>query len=221
MVDMRRLRGRGVSLADHKRYAKVGTDLNTKLMSKMLRREDIVGAARMLGVNVRGDEVEIYADMELACIMDFALHDVKDGVGRSKVQAYLEDVGPATDLEREILDTYVRSKTSLFRVEECDPRRRTVRLSDQLRRGGEDVTVHDGDLSEEPDEGMSVFARICRGPKFCTTSGISFTFAEGSAPMLIRRYRAMRAKPNKRGPASRFVLFFRMNRKCGLQLLSP
>ena len=199
----------------------MGTDLNTKLMFKMLKREDIVGAAGILGVRVGGSEVEVYADAELACIMDVALHDVKDGSGRSKVQAYLEDVGADTDLEREMLEAHIRARTSLFRVEERDPRRRTVRLSDQLRGGGGgDVTIHDGDLTVAPEEGDSVFARICRRPRFCTTSGISLGFAEDVAPMLIRRYRAMRAKPNKRGPASRFALFFRLNRKYGLDLQS-
>ena len=206
-----------MSFAEYKRDSKVGTNLNTKLMTKMLKREDIVGAAGILGVNVRGSELEIYADAELACIMDVALHDVKDGGGRSKVQAYLEDVGADTDLEREMLEAHIRAKTSLFRIEECDPRRRTVRLSDQLRGGGGDVIIHDGDLAVEPEEGDSVFARICRRPRFCTTSGISLGFAEDVAPILIRRYRAMRAKPNKRGPASRFALFFRMNRRHGLQ----
>ena len=207
-----------MSLAGFKRDAKAGTNLNTKLMYATIKREDIVGAAGMLGIKVRGDEVEIYADMELTCIIDVALHDVKDGRGRSRVQAYLEDVGPATDLEREMLEARIHAKTSLFRIEEYDPRRRTVKLSDQLRGGGGDVTIYDGDLRVVPEEGDSVFARICRGPKMCSTSGTSFSFAEEAAPMLIRRYRAMRAKPNKRGPVSRFALFFRMNRKCGLEL---
>ncbi len=195
----------------------MGTDLNTKLMSKMLKREDIVGAAEMLGMTVKGNEVEVYSDMEMGCIMDVALHDIKDGGGRSKVRAYLEDIGPATDLEREMLEARIRAKTSLFRIEGHDPRRQTVELSDQLRGGGGDITMYDGYLDVAPEEGNSVFARICRGPRTCTTSGISFGFAEEAAPMLIRRYRAMRARPNKRGPASRFALFFRMNRRCGLE----
>ena len=212
---MRRLPSGGVSFSDYRRYREEGLDLNTKLMRSMIEAEDIDRAAGMLGIKRAGGNLEFDSRMEADCTIDFILCDVKDGRGRSKVQAYLEDVGPATDFEREMLEMRIRAKTSLFRVGECRPHRRTVELSDQLHGSG-DVTIYDKGLSASLEAGNSIFTRIYSGAGLCMTSGFLFGFAGEIAPMLIRRYSAMRAKPNRRGPASRFALFFRLNRKYGL-----
>ena len=206
-----------MSFADYRRYRGEGLGLNTKLMDSMIESEDIDRAAGMLGIKRKGGKLVFHAKAEMDAVIDFTLHDVKDGRGRNKVQAYLEGVGPATDLERELLEMRIGAKSSLFRVEECKAQRRTVRLSDQLHGSG-DVTIYDKGLSATLVKGSSIFTRIYRGQGLCMTSGVTFGFAEGGAPMLIRRYRAMRAKPSKRGPASRFALFFRMNRTCGIPI---
>ncbi len=176
---MRRLLRAGVSFSDYRRYREEGLDLNTKLMRSMIEAEDIDRAAGMLGIKRAGSSLEFHSRMETDCVIDFILHDVKDGRGRSKVQAYLEDAGPATDFEREMLEMRIRAKTSLFRVVECRPRSRTAKLSDQLHGSG-DVTIYDKGLSATLDAGNSMFTRIYRGQGLCMTSGITFSLPRRS-----------------------------------------
>ena len=214
--------GRSLSFADYKRYREAGMDLNGKIMKRMLGPEDVGRAARMLGMGRDGKKLSSHPQTETDSLLDFALHDPRDGSGRTRVQAYIEDVGPATDLERKMLDMRARSRTSLFRAEARDPRACTVELSDQLRGGGADggnVTIYDGGLSSTLAVGNYIFVRIYSGGGLCMTSGITFPFSAGIAPTLIKRYERMRARPNRRGPAARFALFFRMNRRYGQPVL--
>ena len=206
-----------MSFADYERCRKAGLKLNDKLMDTMISRKDVDRAAGMLGIEIKGKDMEIHSDMDLYAMVDFILCDLRDK-GRSKVQAYLEDVGPDTDLERELLDMRIGSTTSLFEVKACSPRRRTVDLSDQLRGSGRDIVIYDRGLSATLAAGDSLFCRLYSGAGIHMTSGIVFRFPGEIAPELIHRYRSMRAKPNRRGPASRFALFFRMNRRYGVDV---
>ena len=203
-----------MSFADYKRYRNAEQDLANKLAGKVLGGDRVLRAARILGIR-DGKDIMVRSEEEAESMMDLALHDLRDGRGRNAVQAYLEDVGAATDLEREMLEMRARSRTSLFRAESCDPRGMTVELSDRLR-GGRRITIYDGGLSATLRAGMHTFNRIYSGGGLCMTSGITFAFLGEAAPSLIRRYRAMRARPGRRSPAARFALFFRMNRECGL-----
>lgn len=207
--------GGALSFADYKRYREAEQGLANKLAGKALGRGGIERAARLLGIKDKKG-VTVHSKEEVESIMDFALHDLRDGRGRNAAQAYLEDVGAATDLEREMLEMRASARTSLFRAESCDPRGMTVELSDRLRAGGRCITIYDGGLSATLRVGMHTFNRIYSGGGLCMTSGITFAFPGEAVPALIRRYRRMRARPGRRGPAARFALFFRMNRECGL-----
>lgn len=205
-----------MSFAEYRRCRTAGFALNSKLVDKMVGRKDIRRAAGMLGAKFDRKGIELHSDMEVDALMDFILCDLRDGRGRSKVQAYLEDVGPATDFERELLDMRIHSRSSLFRAKACNPRRRTVDLSDQLHGGRRDIVIHDRGLSASLTVDNSIFCRIYSRAGLHMTSGIGFNFPGEIAPGLIRMYKAMRAESNHRGPASRFALFFRLNRMHGL-----
>lgn len=211
--------GGALSFADYKRYREASADLDKKMIDRMLRPEDVGRAARMLGMGRDGKDLLSHPQTEVESLMDFAMHDPRDGSGRTKVQAYIEDIGPDTGLEREMLEMRARSRTSLFRAEARDPSACTVELSDQLRGDVKNITIYDGGLSATLAVGNYIFVRIYSGGGLCMTSGITFPFSAGIAPTLIKGYSRMRARPNRRGPASRFALFFRMNRKYGQPVL--
>ena len=200
-------------LAEYKRYRLNYKALDDKLIKAMLGPEDIARASRILGMK---HGRESYTEAELAGRTDLALCDIKDGSGRNKVQAYLEDVGPATEMDREMLEMRARARTSLFRVEECDPRGMTVTLSDQLRGRGGDVTIYDGGISDTIPVGFYIFTRTNDGQDASMTFGTTFGFRSSLGPAMIRKYRRMRETPSRRGPTSRFALFFRLNRRHGL-----
>ena len=205
-------------LAEYKRYRVNYKPLENKLIKTMLGPEDIARAERILGMKVGGDAGESYSEPEMACRTDLALCDIKDDRGRNKVQAYLEDVGPATEMEREMLEMRASARTSLFRVEECDPLGMKVTLTDQLRggRGRGNVTIYDGGISDTIPVGFSIFTRIHDSPSTAMTWGTTFGFRTGLAPAMIKKYRRMRETPSRRGPASRFALFFRVNHRYGV-----
>ena len=203
-------------LAEYKRYRLNYKALENKLIKAMLGPEDIARAERILGMEVGGDGGESYSEAEMACRTDMALCDIKDESGRNKVQAYLEDVGPATEMDRKMLEMRAGARTSLFRVEACDPLGMMVTLSDQLRGGRGEVTMYDGGISDTVPVGFSIFTRIHDSPDTAMTWGTTFGFRTGLAPAMIKKYRRMRETPSRRGPASRFALFFRLNHRYGV-----
>lgn len=211
-------RRRAVSMRVYDRYRREGADLNNRLLDSEFFEAAMEKAVAAAGVVGRTGRMRFRTEMELHATMDAALCDFRSDEGRTPVQAYMDDVGPSSKLERVMLEARIEARTSLFRAEECDASKCTVRMSDLLR-GGRGVTIRDRGLSATLLEGHSVFFRLYRFPELCMTSGVSFAFAGDSVPTLVRRYRRMRADPGRRGPASRFALFFRMNRRHGRPIL--
>ena len=198
---------------DYGRDREAGMRLNSKLMSsKMFSKEVLNKAVTMLGV--RGSSgVSMYkSQMEMDAAMDFALCDIRAGGGRAPVEAYMEEVGPDGELERILLEARIKSRTSLFRAESADAAAGTVGLSDLLVEG-QRATIHDMGLSISVSPALALFMRLFTYPKFSTTSGIAFVFPWDRAPAMVRKYMRMREKPGRRGPVSRYALFFRMQRR--------
>ena len=189
--------------------------LNDKLMrSKFLTNDMIAKAGTLLGIRDKSGIMAFKSEMDMHATMDIALCDLRGEDGRTPVQAYMEDVGPASDAERGMLEARIGSHTSLFRVESSDAAGCTVDLSDQLREG-HGVTIRDRGLSMSTSAGEVMFIRLFRLPKFNTTSGVSFIFPGSRLPALLRRYDKMRKRPDRRGPVSRYALFFRLHRRYG------
>lgn len=190
--------------------------LNSKLMeSKGFTKETLDRALALLGVRDKAGVAIYRSQMEMDATMDFALCDIRADGGRTAVEAYMEDVGPSGELERILLEARIKSSTSLFRVESADAAAGTVGLSDLLVEG-ERATIYDRGLSMSMSAGLALFMRLFRYPRFSATSGIAFVFSGDRAPALVRKYRKMREKPGRRGPVSRYALFFRMQRRYSL-----
>lgn len=204
-----------VSMREYDMHREAGMRLNDKLMkSKFLTKDITAKAGTLLGVRDKSGVMAFKSEMEMHATMDVALCDLRGEDGRTPVQAYMEDVGPANDVERGMLEARIGSRTSLFRVESSDAAGCTVDLSDQLREG-RSVTIRDRGLSMSTSAGEVMFFRLFRLPKFNTTSGVSFVFSGSRLPALLRRYNRMWKRPDRRGPVSRYALFFRLHRRYG------
>lgn len=202
------------------RYRDEGMRLNSRLLASRFFTKgamDRIGAAA--GIEGGPKKMLFDSEMEFHATMDAALCDVRGDGGRTAVQAYMEEVGPAGEFERAMLEARINARTSLYRVEARDAAGCAVRMSDLLHGGGS-VTILDRGLSATLREGCGIFFRLYRLPELCMTSGVSFVFPWGGVPALVRRYRRMRKEPGRRGPVSRFALFFRMNRRRGLSVLT-
>lgn len=202
-------------MREYDKHREAGMHLNNKLMgSKFLTKDMIAKAGTLLGIRDKSGIMAFESEMEMHATMDVALCDLRGKDGRTPVQAYMEDVGPANDAERGMLEARIGSHTSLFRVESSDAAGCTVDLSDQLR-GGRSVTIRDRGLGMSTSAGEVIFFRLFRLPKFNTTSGISFIFSGSRLPALLRKYSEMRKRPGRRGPVARYALFFRLYRRYG------
>lgn len=192
---------------------------NNKLMESECLGKDALGrAGEALGIRDKSGAMVFRSELEMHATMDLALCDLKGNDGRTPVQAYMEDVGPDGEMERAMLEARINSATSLYRVAGSDPGRGTAGLSDLLHGGG-DVTIHDKGLSLTAVAGSAIFIRLFRFPELNTTSGIAFVFSADRATALVRKYSKMRERPGRRGPVSRYALFFRMHRRYGVPSL--
>lgn len=210
-----------MSLKVYGRYKKAGMHFNNKLMeSECLGKDALARAGEALGIRDKSGTMIFNSELEMHATMDLALCDLKGVDGRTPVQAYMEDIGPDGEMERALLEARINSATSLYRVAGGDPGRGTVALSDLLHGGG-DVTIYDKGLSLTAGAGAggAIFIRLFRFPELNTASGIAFVFSEDRVPAMVRKYSKMRERPGRRGPVSRYALFFRLHRRYGVPSL--
>ena len=190
--------------------------LNERIMTRSLDKDVLDRAAALLGIGRdRSGTLKFKSEMDEYAVWDLAMFDLRGRDGRTPAQAYMEDVGPDGETERALLEARINSETSLFRVEESDADRGTISLSDLLRGEG-DVAIHNRGLSMSGLAGCAMFIRLYRLPELNTASGIAFGFLGGTAPALVRRYKRMREDRRRRGPVSRYVLFYRLHRRHGI-----
>ena len=208
-----------MSLRKYERYRDAGMTLNERIMARSLGRDVLDRAAALLGVGRdRSGALKFKSEMDEYAVWDLAMFDLRGRDGRTPAQAYMEDVGPAGETERSLLEARINSETSLFRVTGSDAGGGTVALSDLLREEG-DVAIHNRGLSASALTGCAVFIRLYRLPELNTASGILFGFWGSAVPALVRRYGRMRENRGRRGPVSRYVLFYRLYRRHGIPIV--
>lgn len=190
-------------------------DLNERIAARCIGADALGRVGAAFGVGTRRGALAFGSEMERDAVVDTAMCDLRGEDGRTPAQAYMEDVGPASDLERAMLEARINSTTSLFTVTGCDAAGGTVGLSDRLRGEG-DVVIHDIGMSMSAIAGYAIFTRLLRFPELASTSGVVFAFHGGRVPSLVRRYGRMRERPGRRGPISRCALFFRQGRRYGV-----
>ena len=208
-----------MSLREYETYRDAGMTLNGRIMARSLGRDVLGRAATLLGIGMDGSGAPAFkTELEEYAALDLALFDLRGSGGRTPAQAYMEDVGPDGGTERALLEARINSRTSLFRIEGSDAGRGTVSLSDLLHGGG-GVAIYNKGMSMTARAGNAIFTRLFRLPELNTGSGIVFSFFGGSVPALVGRYRAMRSRRGRRGPVSRYVLFYKMYRRHGMPTL--
>ena len=207
--------GGAVSFKDYAKYNAAGMKLNNKLMEKSLGKDALKRVGTLFGIVDKSGTMVFKSEMEMHAVMDVALCDLKGKDGRTPVEAYMEDIGPANDVERALLEARINSTTSLFRVTGSDAREGTVDLSDLLHGSG-DVTIYNKGMSQTAGTTDAAFIRLFRLPKANTASGIVFAFHGNRVPALIRKYNKIRAREGQGGALSRYALFFKLHRRYGI-----
>ncbi len=152
----------------YKEYRKISKELNNKIMDKCLDPDVFKKSARLLGA-ARGDTLILDNEDELNILMDFALREYKINK-QSTVEIYREKVGWENEIEKEILDAFISSYTSLFKITSISKAEKSLILEDILNKK-DNIKIIDRALSKSAIPGLLVFIRVIPFKDFNFGSG--------------------------------------------------
>jgi len=206
----------------YKKYRKVGIKLNAKILKNLGDTNVLTESFQPLGVveNFEGEPTVIIDEGENDALSDYVLYELKSTNGKTLAANFKENSPPTKSLEKELLDSMIMAKTSLFEVVSVDIENNTLELIDLLNEG-KSVTIIDIGFSKTVVVGMIFFTRILSFNDFNMTSGANFLF-----PMHLKSYvrksykRNMKKAMKKRKDEAlnRFIVFFHINRDVGLPI---
>ncbi len=186
-------------------------------MDACLERDVLMKSARLLGI-ARGDVLLFDTEDETSVLMDFALNDVKVK-NKNIIEIYREKIGWKNTVEKKILDARRSSYTSLFRIKSISEENCTLVVSDILNKK-DNIKLIDIAFSQTGVPGLLLFFRLVPFKDFNMTSGVSFVFPGDSERDLLMRYKKLRKKKKSEDESiRRFISFFKLNKKYGLEVL--
>ena len=203
-------------LEKHKTYRKTTFELNQKMIKTCLDREIIMQSAKLLGLLQENTLIFDYED-EINVLMDFVLHDYRVN-NKNAIEVYKEIKGWENEIEKNILDAFLSSYTSLFKITSVSETENSLILHDLLNQR-ENIKIMDIAFSQTAKSGLLLFFRLVSHRDFGMTSGVSFVFAGNLEAYLLRRYKKIGKKVKSDSDSiKRFVSFFKLNRTDGLEV---
>jgi len=200
----------------YRTYRQMGRALNRKIMDACLERHILMESARLLGM-ARGDTLIFDSEEETAVLMDFALHEYKVNQ-KNAIALYREKIGGQNEVEKELLDAWLSSYTSLFKIVSILESENMLLLHDLLNKR-ENIKLIDVAFSRTAAPGLLLFIRLIPFKDFHMTSGISFVFPGHLERYLLRRYKKLSKKVKSESDSvKRFVAFLKLNRTDGLEV---
>lgn len=201
----------------YKKYRRVGQDLNNRVREVSLKEEAFEEATALLGIR-QGRTIILDNEDDIAAVMDFALNDCR-WQGKNAVERYQEEVGGKTASERELLSGMLAAYTSLFRIESVRTAARTLTLTDLLAAESDPVIIIDINLSETAVPGLLLFFRLVPLADFNMSAGAAFVFPANQERYLLRQHKAIMRKVKSEDTAvQRYVAFFKLNQRAGLEI---
>lgn len=198
----------------YRKYRNASVDLHTKIMQG-LNEQVFEEATGLLGV--REGKTAVLDEDELPSVMDFALYDCR-WQGKNTVELYQEGVGERTAIERDLLAAMLSAYTSLFRLDYVRTAERTLTFTDLLAAESAPVKIIDVGLSETAVPGFLMFFRLVPLADFNMSAGASFIFPPDRESYLLRQHQVIMRKVKSEDTAvQRFVAFFKLNRRFGLE----
>lgn len=200
----------------YKKYRRVGQDLNNRVHDVGLKKEAFEEATALLGIR-EGKTIILDHEDDIAAVVDFALNDCR-WQGKTAMERYQEEVGGKTAVERELLAGMLAARTSLFRLDSVRTAARTLTFTDLLAADSEPVTIIDIGLSETAVPGILMFFRLVPLADFNMSAGMGFVFPPQKTRYLLRQHKVIMRKVNSEDTAvQRFVAFFKLNQRFGLE----
>ena len=199
----------------YKYYRKRSKELNQKMIEKCITRRLLEEAGKYLGI-LRKDTLIFTYEEEVNVLMDFALHEIKTN-GKNAVQNYKDMFGGEDDVEREILEAFISSYTSLFKIVDIFKEEFAILIKDVF--ANRKLKLMDIGFSQTASKNLLLFIRVTPFQEFNTTSGIAFVFEGELIGYLLHRYKIF-MKKIKEGSESmkRFLCFYRLNKRFGIDV---
>jgi hypothetical protein len=206
------------NLTLYKNYRQVGMDLNTELIQQ-LDVEVYVKAASLLDLFEKG-RIVFKQRQQNDYFYDFVLHENINNQ-YTMVEKYKESYTNKDELKTKVLNAFLASYTSLFKIVSVTPETSTLELEDLLNPGSENIFVTDMTFSKTAKPNLLLFSRILPFDELSIFSGSSFIFrGEHEAFILLRYKKIMKKVPLESEAAKLFVTFYQLNQSDGLTSIS-
>jgi hypothetical protein len=200
----------------YKEYRKISKELNNEIMNTCLDRDVFQKSSRLLGA-VKGDILVLDNEDEVNILMDFALREYKIKK-QSTTEIYREKIGGKNEIEKEILDAFVSSYTSLFKIISISKTEKSLILNDILNMK-ENINMIDRALSKSAEPGLLLFIRIVPFKDFNMSAGILFAFYGELEKNLLEKYKQLSNKVKSDSDSvKRFVSFYKLSKTDGIQV---
>ncbi|MFZ3168731.1 MAG: hypothetical protein WA130_14035 [Candidatus Methanoperedens sp.] len=200
----------------YKEYRKISKELNHKIMDKCLDPDVFKRSARLLGA-ARGDVLILYNEDEMNILMDFALREYKVNK-QTTVEIYREKIGWENEIEKEILDAFISSYTSLFKITSISKSEKSLILEDILDKK-DNIRIIDRALSKSAEPGLLVFIRIVPFKDFNMSAGILFAFYGELEKDILKKYKMLSKKVRSDNESvKRFVSFYKLSKTNGIEV---
>ncbi len=200
----------------YKEYRKISKELNHKIIDTCLDPDVFKKSARLLGA-ARGDTLILDTEDELNILMDFALREYKVN-NQTTVEIYREKIGGENEIEKEILDAFVSSYTSLFKIISISKVEKSLILEDILNKK-DNIKIIDRALSKSAIPGVLGFIRIVPFKDFNMSAGILFAFYGELEKDILKKYKILSKKVKSDSDSiKRFVSFYKLSKTDGIQV---
>jgi hypothetical protein len=204
-----------MSLKDYKNYRETGKNLMSKILKKILDKDNLEGSFKLLDV-LKGKYLLIENDYEMDVAMDFSIHEYTID-NKTVISLYEEKFGGKDKIETDILKASQNSYTSLFSVISVSSENNTVTLNDVMS-DKKNIILTDIGLSTSLSPGLLIFTRIIPFNTFNMTSGVNFIF-DRDLEYILRQYRKFYKKsPSNIDSIKRFIAFFKINKMDGIEV---
>ncbi len=204
------------TIEKYKEYRKIGKELNHKIMDICLDPDVFKKSARLLGA-VRGDTLILDNEDELDILMDFALREYKINK-QTTVEIYREKIGWKNEIEKEILDAFILSYTSLFKITSISRAEKSLILEDILNKK-DNIRIIDFSLSKSAIPGLLIFIRIIPFRDFNMSAGIMFAFYGELEKDILKKYKILSKKVRLDSDSmKRFISFYKLSKTEGIEV---
>lgn len=201
----------------YKKYREVSRELNDNIVNSYMDEDVIDGVSKLFGIR-EGNTLVLESEDEGDILMDFAIHDYRVD-NKNAIEIYQETTGGKNDVEKTLLNAYLASYTSLFKINSVLPSESALILTDSLNNKDE-IKLIDIGFSQSAKPDYLLFTRVVQLPELNMTSGMAFIFPGESERYLLKQYKILGKKVKSNNEAiKRFVAFFKLNRTDGAEVM--